>query len=693
MYKQLNKLALFGHKSQYYLSIKKILAMLFNLVILVSLFLVGIAPASCEVDAFIYNGFQSRNLSLDGIAEFTPDGLLLLTASETQDQGHAFYPNPIHFKNSTNGTVVSFSTTFVFAIRSDYGILSGHGLVFVIAPQRRIQGALAYHYLGLFNSSNNGDRSNHVVGVELDTIYSEEFGDINANHVGIDINGLRSVAVETAGYFDNTGLFHNLTLISGQPMQVWVDYDGSTKQINVTVALLHVEKPVSPLLSLKTDLSPILDQTMYVGFSSSTGSVPTHHYILGWSFKINGKAQELSQLPNLPRLGRKGTSRFVKIGLPLISLVLLVVATSMMVYYVRRKKYEELLEDWEREYRPQRFMYKDLYTATKGFREKELLGAGGFGKVYKGVMPITNLEIAVKKISHESRQGMKEFVSEIVIIGRLQHRNVVPLLGYCRRKGELLLVYEYMPGGSLDKYLYNKPRFTLDWSQRFRVIRGVASGLFFLHEECDHVVVHRDIKASNVLLDGELNGRLGDFGLARLYSHGTDPQSTRVVGTLGYLAPEHTRTGRATPSSDVFSFGAFLLEVACGRRPIEPRQDDDDLILVDWVFSCWNRGNILEAVDPNIGMDFVPGKVELVLKLGLICSHSEPSYRPTMRQILLFLDGVVALPELSSLSISSAGLTFDHHGGFDDFVTSYSSSIKAHSRSPSVTDSFLSGGR
>ncbi|KAM3287122.1 L-type lectin-domain containing receptor kinase IV.1 isoform X2 [Capsicum chacoense] len=568
--------------------------MLFNLVMLVSLFLVDFAPACCEVDEFIYNGFQSRNIILDGIANLTSNGILLLTDSKTQDQGHAFYPNAIHFKNSPNGTTAfSFSTTFVFAIRSDYRPLDGHGLAFVIAPQRGIRRALANHYLGLFNSANNGDSSNHIVGVELDTIYSADFDDMNDNHVGIDINGLKSLANHTTGYFDDddTGLFHNMTLVSGQPMQVWVDYDSSSKQINVTVAPLHMgKKPVRPLLSLKYDLSPIFYQTMYVGFSSSTGSVPTNHYILGWSFKIDGKAQELSQLPKLPHLEGKRTSRFVTIGLPVISLVSVIVATSVVVYYVRRKKYEQLVEDWEREYRPQRFNYKDLYKATKGFREKEVLGAGGFGKVYKGVMPITKLEIAVKKISHESRQGMKEFVSEIVSIGRMQHRNVVPLLGYCRRKGELLLVYEYMSNGSLDKYLYDQPRFTLDWTQRFRVIRGIATGLFFLHEECDHVVVHRDIKASNVLLDGELNGRLGDFGLARLYGHGTDPQSTRVVGTLGYLAPEHTRTGRATPSSDVFSFGAFLLEVACGKRPIQPRQDGDDMILVDWVFSCWSRG-------------------------------------------------------------------------------------------------------
>ncbi|KAJ8532980.1 hypothetical protein K7X08_015869 [Anisodus acutangulus] len=268
--------------------------MFFNLVVLVALFFVDFAPASCEVDGFTYNGFQSAgNFSLDGIAERTSNGLLLLTNSTVQDQGHAFYPNPIYFKNSPNSNAFSFSTTFVFAIMSDYRPLDGHGLVFVIAPQRGIRRAVANHYLGLFNSTNNGKRSNHVVGVELDTIISKEFDDIDNNHVGIDINGLKSVAAHTAGYFDGTGLFQNLTLISGQPMQVWVDYDGSTRKINVAVAPLHVGKPVRPLLALNYDLSPILHQTMYVGFSSSTGSVPTHHYILGWSFKTNGKAQDL----------------------------------------------------------------------------------------------------------------------------------------------------------------------------------------------------------------------------------------------------------------------------------------------------------------------------------------------------------------------------------------------------------------
>ncbi|PQP91620.1 L-type lectin-domain containing receptor kinase IV.1 [Prunus yedoensis var. nudiflora] len=369
---------------------------------------------------------------------------------------------------------------------------------------------------------------------------------------------------------------------------------------------------------------------MYVGFSSSTGSVRTSHYVLGWSFKMNGQAQEIvtSKLPKLPRIG----------------------VVSGLIYFIRRKrKFAELLEDWELEYGPQRFKYKDLYIATKGFKEKELLGTGGFGKVYRGILPSSKIEIAVKRVSHESRQGMKEFVAEIVSIGRLRHRNLVPLLGYCRRKGELLLVYDYMPNGSLDKYLYDRPTVTLNWSQRFRVIRGVASGLFYLHEEWEQVVIHRDVKASNVLLDSELNARLGDFGLARLYDHGTDPQTTHIVGTLGYLAPEHTRTGRATTSTD----------------------------------------------DQNLSPEFVAEEVELVLKLGLLCSHSEPTARPSMRQVVQYLEGDIALPELSLLGLSSSGLNFAHHEGFDDFAMSYSSSLgKGFSHSSYATESaFLSGGR
>ncbi|KAI9112287.1 hypothetical protein K1719_016810 [Acacia pycnantha] len=448
---------------------------------------------SSEDTSFIFNnGFQSANLTMDGISEITSNGLLQLTNETRQEKGHAFYANPIAFSDS------SFSTTFVFAIRSEYRTLSAHGIAFVISPAKALPGVLP-----------------------------------------------------------SQSQFQNLTLISGLPMQVWVDYDGGKKQISVKLAPINVNKPETPLLTLYQDLSQILDNPSYVGFSSSTGSVLTSHYVLGWSFKLNGMAQNLviSELPKLPRLGGRKQSMMLPILLPLLSLCVIFLVASSVVYYLYRKmKFSEIKEEWEQDYGANRFKYKDLYNATKGFKDKELLGGGGFGRVYKGTIPTSKLEVAVKKVSHESRQGMREFVAEIISIGRFRHRNLVPLLGYCRRKGELILVYDFMPNGSLDKYLHNQPSVTLNWTQRFNIVKGVASGLCYLHEECEKVVIHRDIKASNVLLDSELNGRLGDFGLARLYDHGSDPQTTHVVGTLGYLAPEHTRTGRATTRSDVFAF-------------------------------------------------------------------------------------------------------------------------------------------
>jgi serine/threonine protein kinase len=549
----------------------------------------------------------------------------------------------------------------------------------------------------LFNEGNNGNKTNHVVAVELDTIESKEFGDINDNHVGIDINGLHSIKAQPAGYYDDkSGRFTNLSLISGEPMQVWVDYDDVAKRIDVVMAPYKMAKPSRSLMSYSTDISTVVNESMYVGFSSSTGSVLASHYVLGWSFITNSlHAPDLdySKIPKLPRLKPKPVSKALTIGLPVICVTLMLAMIYLAVYYVRRKrKFAEELEDWELDYGPHRFKFKDLYVATKGFREKGLLGSGGFGRVYKGVLPSSKIEIAVKRVSHESRQGMKEFVAEIVSIGRLRHRNLVQLLGYCRRKGELLLVYDYMPNGSLDKLLYDQPEVTLNWKQRYNVIKGVAAGLFYLHGEWEQIVIHRDVKASNVLLDGELNGRLGDFGLARLYDHGTDPQTTHVVGTLGYLAPEHTRTGKATTSTDVYSFGAFLLEVASGRRPIEPR--NDDFILLDWVFSCYCRGEIIEARDPNLGSDYVPAEIELVLKLGLLCSHSEPSCRPTMRQVIQYLEGEIVLPDLSSFTISSSGLAFANRDGFSDFAMSYASSTGQQLFSQtSMADSLLSQGR
>jgi serine/threonine protein kinase len=484
-----------------------------------------------------------------------------------------------------------------------------------------------------------------------------------------------------------------MSLVSGDAMHVWVDYNGEAKKINVAMAPLQMAKPKKPLISAHLDLSAVLHKSSYIGFSSATGSVDARHYVLGWSFGMNKPAPEIdiAKLPKLPPQGPKPQSILLEIILPIASATFMVVVGAIIVSLVRRqRRYAELKEDWEVEFKPHRFSYKDLYHATEGFKSKNLLGAGGFGEVYKGVLPSSKLEVAVKKVSHESRQGMKEFIAEVVSIGRIRHRNLVQLLGYCRRKGELLLVYAYMSNGSLDKYLYSDvDKTTLSWAQRFRIIKGIATGLLYLHEKWEKVVVHRDIKASNVLLDSEMNGHLGDFGLARLYDHGTDLQTTHVVGTMGYLAPELVSTGKASPLTYVFAFGAFLLEVTCGKRPVNSNiRDNDQVVLVDWVLEHWHKGSLTDAVDSKLHGDYNVDEACLVLKLGLLCSHPFTNVRPNMQEVVRYLDGDLPLPELTHTDMSFSLLSLMQDEGFDPYVLSYPSS-----KISSGTISGISGGR
>ncbi|KAJ4725754.1 Lectin-receptor kinase [Melia azedarach] len=662
-----------------------------------------------DENQFIYHGFNESKLHLDGLAKILSNGLLQLTNSSQLQNGHAFYPLPFKF-NTSSSQSLSFSTNFVFSMVPVNS--GGHGMTFVISPSMDFSKAYATAYLGLLNASNDDSRStNHIFAVELDTVQSIEFDDINGNHVGIDVNSLISNTSTPAAYFSDGGKNTSLDLLSGNPIQIWIDYSGEEKLLNVTLAPIIVPKPNRPLLSTPLDLTQILLDSMYVGFSASTGTRISNHYILGWSFNKSGQARNLdiSKLPPLPppplssppslppsdsfspfsppleKAVEKQRGLMI-IVLPLVAVVVVLLITiSGIIYIMRKKKYEEVCENWEREYGPHRFSYKNLYIATKGF--KEVIGKGGFGKVYRGVLSSSCLPIAVKRISHDSEQGMKEFVAEIVSMGRLRHRNLVQLRGYCRRRGELLLVYDYMPNGSLDTILDSSTKSNLNWFQRFRILRGVASALLYLHEEWEQIVLHRDIKPGNVLLDADLNGKLGDFGLARLYDHGSTPTTTNLVGTVGYLAPELLKTGKVNTSTDVFAFGVCMLEVACGRRPIEPGKVN----LVDWVIDFWKRGAILDASDPRLENLYVEEQMELVLKLGLLCSHPNPAARPSMRQVTQYLDGDAKFPDIPAdgLMISLSTAT----NGASDNVMSFCSSlvVSSSSHTMSTIDSILIG--
>ncbi|KAG1337839.1 L-type lectin-domain containing receptor kinase S.4 [Cocos nucifera] len=535
-------------------------------------------------DEFVYTGFGDEGaasgsgitVSLNGVAAIENNGILRLTNETSRLIGRAFYPTALQFRNATTGVAFSFSATFVFAIVPEYPKLGGHGLAFVISPTQELKRALPSQYLGLMNASDVGNFSNHLFAVEFDTVRDFEFGDIDDNHIGIDINDMESNASVSAAYYSGEGARTSLNLKSGGRIQAWIDYDGIAKMINVTVAPFS-SKPAVPILSIPVDLSPILHDRMFVGFSASTGLLASSHYLFGWGFKMNGVSQslDLDSLPSLPQPKKKGTTFIVVVSATAVVVLIAAVAGAAYLFY--RIKNADVIEPWELEVGPHRFSYKELKLATKGFRDRELVGFGGFGKVYKGTLPGSRADIAVKRVSHESRQGIREFMAEIASIGRLRHRNLVQLQGWCRRRADLLLVYDYMPNGSLDKFLFcdgsRKANPVLSWAERFRILRDVASALLYLHEGWENVVIHRDVKASNVLLDADLNGRLSDFGLAKLYEHGANPSTTRVVGTLGYLAPELTRTGKATTSCDVFAFGALALEWSSGRWAdvVDPR--------------------------------------------------------------------------------------------------------------------------
>ncbi|KAG2678782.1 hypothetical protein I3760_11G020000 [Carya illinoinensis] len=230
-------------------------------------------------------------------------------------------------------------------------------------------------------------------------------------------------------------------------------------------------------------------------------------------------------------------------------------------------------------------------------------------------------------------------MAEISSMGRLQHKNLVQMRGWCRKGNQLMLVYDYMPNGSLNKWIFDNPTKLLGWEQRRRVLADIAEGLNYLHHGWDQVVVHRDVKSSNILLDSDMRGRLGDFGLAKLYQHGEVPNTTRVVGTLGYLAPELATVASPTWASDVYSFGVVILEVACGRRPIDTAVTEEETVLIDWVRDLYVSGKVGEAADPRMRGEYEAEEMDMVLKLGLACCHPDPQRRPTMKDVVAVLVG------------------------------------------------------
>ncbi|VAH35572.1 unnamed protein product [Triticum turgidum subsp. durum] len=293
--------------------------------------------------------------------------------------------------------------------------------------------------------------------------------------------------------------------------------------------------------------------------------------------------------------------------------------------------------------RPNVLSYGELRSATDNFSPNNLLGQGGYGSVYKGKLTDGRF-VAVKQLSEASHQGKKEFATEIETISRVQHRNLVKLYGCCLEGNKPLLVYEYLENGSLDHALFGKGKSSLDWPTRFEICLGVARGLSYLHEESSIRVVHRDIKASNILLDANLNPKISDFGLAKLYDDQKTHVSTKVAGTFGYLAPEYAMRGHMTEKIDVFAFGVVVLETLAGR-PNYSTEDENKVYIFEWVWELYENNHPLDMVDQRLE-EFDSEEALRAIKVALLCTQGSPHQRPSMSRVVAMLTGDVEAPDV-----------------------------------------------
>jgi serine/threonine protein kinase len=637
----------------------------------------------------IYMGNASFNSSSNGYIDLTPSPNTTSGASsnQTTDQyshmynciGRVLYHEPITVWPATFTTTFTMFVQIVDLPPNGLKNFNGDGLAFIIVPNDKPFLPESYgSFLGMFDSSTNGNTSNQLV-IEFDTFKNE--WDPNDNHVGIDINGIISNSTASLGQ-------NGIDIKSGRPIRVQIHYDGWNKTLQISAA--YADQPIrySIILNRTIELSITVPRSAYLGFSAATSDYFEIQRIWDWNFSSHILPESSLNIPPIGGTGSEGgsTSKGLKIGLLAGSIIVGAVLLGLTAWFVARSRKRRrragpgpfsgslfsgelaMMEGRSAvsSYAPHRFSYKSLSTATKNFSETELLGTGGFGSVYRGTLEgpdRATILVAVKRISAGSRQGEREFVSEIITIGRLRHRNLVQLQGWCHERDELLLVYDYMPNGSLDKVIFRHPgdqnQTHLNWARRHRILCGLASALLYLHEESEweQRVVHRDIKPSNVMLDGEFNARLGDFGLARLIEHDeTNPAvTTMLAGTPGYVAPECGYTGKVTAESDVFSFGVVLLEVASGRRVVERKPPLSEGNLVDWIWGLYGQGKIIEAADPTLAGDFEEEQMKRAVILGLACSHPDPRLRPSIRQALQVLinpsEQMMELPSSRPLAI------------------------------------------
>nr|XP_048323628.1 proline-rich receptor-like protein kinase PERK1 isoform X2 [Ziziphus jujuba var. spinosa]XP_048323629.1 proline-rich receptor-like protein kinase PERK1 isoform X2 [Ziziphus jujuba var. spinosa] len=317
--------------------------------------------------------------------------------------------------------------------------------------------------------------------------------------------------------------------------------------------------------------------------------------------------------------------------------------------------------------------------ATDNFSPANVLGQGGFGIVYKGILP-NGKQVAIKQLRAGSAQGDREFRSEVEVISRVHHRYLVSLVGYCISGEERLLIYEFVPNKTLEFHLHGKGRPTMNWPTRMKIALGSARGLAYLHEDCQPKIIHRDIKAANILLEDDFVPKVADFGLAKFSSDSDTHVSTRIMGTFGYLVPEYASSGKLTDRSDVFSFGVVLLELITGRQPIAKAQPFADDSIVEWarplLVQARENDDFNALVDPRLQNDYDSSEMTRMAACAAACVRHSARLRPRMSQIVQALGGNVALNDLNEGVKPGNSTVFDSYGSTTYKASQYKEDLK-----------------
>ncbi|KAK2664505.1 hypothetical protein Ddye_003079 [Dipteronia dyeriana] len=610
----------------------------------------SMASWSCDLLVFIFffvvvpsvNSIHYRfdptknNIIYNGDAEPNSDGFIEMNKISLRGRvGSAIYPDKVPLWDSGTGQLSDFTTRFSFVIDTLNSTMFGDGLAFFLAPfgyQIALNSAGGCLGLCMFES--------RVVLVEFDTFSDSGWDPTDMkSHVGINNKSVIS-AVYTQW---------NASIHSGDTADVLIAYNATTKNLSVSWSYRETsDSKENTSLFYLIDLRNTLPEWVTIGFSASTGVYTERHLLKSWEFNSTLDIKEKNKMNARSEI--QIVAAVVPVG------VLVVVVTAGLVIFLRWKQMKRnstaanltsITNEFERDRAggPRRFCCGELASATNNFSAERKLGQGGFGAVYRGHLVALDKTVAVKKVSRGSKQGKKEYTTEVQTCSQLRHRNLVQLIGWCHDKDEFLLVYEFMSNGSLDTHLFGK-KSTLTWAVRYKISLGLASALLYLHEEWERCVVHRDIKSSNIMLDSNFNVKLGDFGLARLVDHELGPKTTGLAGTLGYMAPEYISTGRASKESDIYSFGVVALEIATGRRSATPMKENPEMGLVEWVWDLYSKEKLLSGIDERLDMNFDEKQMKRLMMVGLWSAHPNRGFRPSIRLAIQVLNLEAEVPNI-----------------------------------------------